>query len=55
MSTQECFDKDYATLELALFPFVVWEPFPHPGDDTPPQLLSMYKNLTEYGYANGLL
>lgn len=50
-----CFRRDYDQVHEAIRPFVVWHPWPHPGDDCPDDLLSIYRRLNTFGYANGWL
>lgn len=45
--------RDHDAVHEALEPFVVWEPWPHPGEDTPADLLRLYHELTLVGYAQG--
>lgn len=45
--------RQHDKVHEAIRPFVVWEPWPHPGPDSPPQLLELYRGLTQLGYAKG--
>lgn len=45
--------KEHAAARAALLPFVEWEPWPHPRDDAPPELLKLHSGLAQRGVDRG--